>query len=206
METAYELHSTLAAHEQPAVDSVPIATLLKGNTVRIRSHIRGSNWYLIDIPDGGRGFIYAALVPHASPAEVSEAKTGARSLGLIQLDEMEARASEIGRLLTLADDHMRADRLLAPRFENALAVYRKILRVNPGNPAALNGLEAIKAKLMAYAQAEADRGDPASARRRLKKIQSIDKEWGTASNRSYELSGELDDLGLSVPSVSLSDR
>lgn len=206
METAYELHSTIAVHERPAVESVPIATLLKGDSVQVRSQIRGSNWYLIDVPEQGKGFIYAALIPNANPAAMSEAQTAPRSLGLTQLDETEAQASEIGRLLTMADEHVAADRLVAPRFENALAVYQRILRVNPGNPAALSGLTEIKAKLMSYAQAEADRGDPASARRQLKKIQSIDKELGTASNRSYDLTGELDYLGLSVPSVNLSDQ
>lgn len=206
MDTAYELRSTIAVREQPAVDSVTIATLSKGNTIGIRSQIRGSNWYLIDIPDGKSGFIYATLVPYPSPTEVAQAKTGAGSLGLIQLDETEAQAPEIGRLLTLADEHMRADRLVAPRFENALAVFRKILGLNPGNPEALDGLAAIKAKLMAYAQAEATRGDAASANRQLNKIQSIDKGWGTASHDSYKLTEELDDLGLTVPSVSPSEQ
>ena len=182
MEIAYELHSTITVHERPAVESVPIATLLKGDRVQVRGQIRGSNWYLIDVPEQGKGYIYAALVPTANPAAMSEVQAASRSLGLTPIDEMEAQASEIGRLLTLADEHMAADRLVAPRFENALAVYRKILRVDPGNPAALSGLSEIKAKLMSYAQTEADRGDPASARRQLKKIQSIDDELATARN------------------------
>jgi len=114
-------------------------------------------------------------------------------LGSIQPEPTPAEASEISGLLAEADEHVRADRLVAPRFDNALAVYRKILRINPGNPEALNGLATIKAKLVAYARAEASRGDPVSARRHLKKIQTIDKELGMGGDQSHKLTEESDE-------------
>ena len=83
---------------------------------------------------------------------------------------------EISRLLALAQEHFKADRLVAPHFDNAFATYRKVLRADPGNPAAMAGIAALKSKLREYAQAEAALGDLAGARRQLDKIRMIEAE------------------------------
>jgi hypothetical protein len=101
--------------------------------------------------------------------------------------------AEIDSLLAQAKAHFDADRLVAPRFDNALAVYRQILRVSPGNPSALNGVAAVRARLFAYAQAESERGDAVSTRSLLEKIRSIDAEWGQLGDDVSELAeGSLD--------------
>jgi hypothetical protein len=101
-------------------------------------------------------------------------------------------SAEVSRLLALADAHYRADRLVAPRFDNALATYRKVLRAAPGNPAALAGIAALKSKINQYAQAEAARGDIVGARRQLDKIRLIDIE-GLADIGRPQSTGALGD-------------
>jgi hypothetical protein len=85
-----------------------------------------------------------------------------------------SQAPRIARLLALAARYVREDRLVSPRFDNALAVYREVLRADPGNRAAIEGLDAIRARLLRHAWAEEARGDLDSARRQLIKIQLID--------------------------------
>ena len=100
-------------------------------------------------------------------------------------------AVEVERLLALAEAHFRADRLVAPRFDNALAAYRKVLQADPENGAALAGVDAIKSKLNEYARAEAERGDLAGARRQLDKVQMIEAEG--LDRRSGRTPDVLDD-------------
>jgi hypothetical protein len=100
-------------------------------------------------------------------------------------------AVEVERLLALAEAHFRADRLVAPRFDNALAAYRKVLQADPENRAALAGVSAIKSKLNEYARADAERGDLAGARRQLDKVQMIESEG--LDPRSDRAADVLDD-------------
>ena len=65
---------------------------------------------------------------------------------------------------------------MAPRFDNALAVYRKILRADPNNEGALAGIEMIKAKLMGFASDAETQGDMESARGQINKVLLIDAE------------------------------
>ena len=112
----------------------------------------------------------------APPADVVT-ETGATSeTGAMASNDTALDSAEVDRLLSLAQAHYRADRLVAPRFDNALSTYRKVLRADPGNPAALAGIAALKSKLNEYAQAEAARGDLAGARRQLNKIRLIDAQ------------------------------
>jgi type II secretory pathway predicted ATPase ExeA len=84
-------------------------------------------------------------------------------------------SSEIQLLLASAENHFNADRLVAPRFENALELYRKVLVLDPENSVALAGLAAIRTKLTSFAREEAARGDIASANSQLRKIQLLNK-------------------------------
>lgn len=96
---------------------------------------------------------------------------------------------EIDSLLAQAKAHFDADRLVAPRFDNALAIYRQILHLSPGYPSALYGVAAVRARLFTYAQAESERGDVVSSRSYLQKIRSIDAEWGHLGEDVSELTG-----------------
>lgn len=105
----------------------------------------------------------------------------------LRVEKLMAGDAEIDSLLAQAKAHFDADRLVAPRFDNALVVYRQILRVSPENPSALNGVAAVRARLFAYAQAESERGDSVSTRSLLQKIRSIDAEWGQLGDGVSEL-------------------
>ena len=83
---------------------------------------------------------------------------------------------EIVRLLTTADMHFNADRLLAPKFNNALFMYQKVLRLSADNPDALAGIERIKAKLLGFASDALAQNDLETARSQLKKILVIDAQ------------------------------
>jgi hypothetical protein len=79
-------------------------------------------------------------------------------------------AHKVRRWLSLAEAHLEADRLVAPRFDNALYAYRKVLRIDPRNPNALAGLQAIRAKVERFAADERARGNVSGAQRQLKKL------------------------------------
>jgi hypothetical protein len=111
--------------------------------------------------------------------------------------------AEISRLLAVAEGHFRADRLVAPRFDNALATYRKVLRADPQNSAALAGIAAIKSKVMEYAQAEAARGDLAAARRQLDKIQLIEAQGQAGISQTRSPPSPGDQLGLANSGAAL---
>ena len=95
-------------------------------------------------------------------------------------------------MLDLARIHVQADRLMAPRFDNALAVYQKILIAEPGNEDALAGIQTIKSRLMAFARDALARGDRASARGQINKVLRIDPEDSTAR-------AALESFRLTVP-------
>ncbi len=83
---------------------------------------------------------------------------------------------EVVRLLKLAASHFKADRLMAPKYDNALYVYLKILRLDEENPDAQAGIKRIKTKLMSYASVAQTQNDMETARNQLKKILVIDPQ------------------------------
>lgn len=148
----------------------------------------------------------------ASPSEDSAGPTG--SAGRVEVEEPIQTVAmpldygalddaEISRLLAVAEGHFRADRLVAPRFDNALATYRKVLRADPQNSAALAGIAAIKSKVMEYAQAEAARGDLAAARRQLDKIQLIEAQGQAGISQTRSPPSPGDQLGLANSGAAL---
>jgi type II secretory pathway predicted ATPase ExeA len=107
--------------------------------------------------------------------------------------------AELDRLLALGRQYVESDRLVAPRFDNALTVYGGILRADPWNSAALEGLAAIRERLMSHARAEEARGDLESARRQLSKLKLVDAEYQAATGQSRIAPMFGNDLGMSVP-------
>ena len=87
---------------------------------------------------------------------------------------------EVVQLLKLAALHFKADRLMAPKYNNALYVYQKILRLDEDNPVAQAGINRIKTKLMRYASDAQAQNDLETARIQLKKILVIDPQDGAA--------------------------
>ncbi|MDJ0891712.1 MAG: AAA family ATPase [Gammaproteobacteria bacterium] len=178
--TGYRLLTAAKVRERPSVSARLRVMLEKGSNVVVTGHVPGSNWYRIRTPRGIEGYMYAGLAPGPRTGVAAGAGRGAPVLGLLQFDEGEAAAAEIRELLARADEHFRADRLMAPRFDNALALYRKVLRAEPHNPVALAGIEKIKDKLMGFARTAVARGDLEGARSQVNKVLVIDAEDGAA--------------------------
>lgn len=129
----------------------------------------------VALADGPSLDVDAALFPRQG-APFAHERDYSGLVDLLQIDDTPLPAAEINRLLALAEEHFIADRLMAPRFDNAFALYRKVLRADPEHSAALAGIAAIRSKLIEYAHSEAAKGNTASARRQLDKIQIIDAE------------------------------
>lgn len=174
--TKCELLSSVNVRERPATYSRLTHTFPTGSRVLLTGHVPESNWYRVQGPAGSEGFVYGGLVPRAVPATAHEGQASPPPFGLVQLDEAAAESHEIAQLLASAEAHVRADRLMAPRFNNALAAYRKVLRADPESAEALAGIERIKAKLLRFAFDAAGRGDMEAARSQLNKVLAIDAE------------------------------
>ena len=91
--------------------------------------------------------------------------------------EVESKAvpEEVAGLLATAEEHLKADRLIAPRFNNALSVYQKVLRLDQDNAQAKDGINRIKATLLAYASDAEVQGELEAARNQIMKVLAIDR-------------------------------
>jgi len=96
--------------------------------------------------------------------------------------ESEAVLEEIAGLLAIAEEHLQADRLVAPRFDNALTVYLAILRLDPENAEAKDGIDRLKAKLLRYASDAEVQGELEAARSYIMKVLAID--WDDEAARA----------------------
>ena len=83
---------------------------------------------------------------------------------------------KVARLLKLAASHFKAERLMAPKFDNALFTYLKILKLDAENPDAQAGIKRIKAKLLSYVSVAQAQNDLETARSQLNKILVIDPQ------------------------------
>ena len=94
----------------------------------------------------------------------------------VNADAKRASKGKYAQLLASAEAHFNADRLMAPKFHNALFIYVKILRLDAENADALAGIEKIKAKLMAFAADAQAQNDMETARSQLMKVLIIDPQ------------------------------
>ena len=83
-------------------------------------------------------------------------------------------ASLVAGMLERAQQHLAADRLLSPKFDNAFFAYGEVLRIDPGNDDAKQGIESIKARLIAHSRTARVDGDLIGARRALEKVLFVD--------------------------------
>lgn len=83
-------------------------------------------------------------------------------------------ASLVTDMLERAKHHLAADRLLSPKFDNAFFAYGEVLRIDPGNDDAKQGIESIKARLIAHSRTARMHGDLIGARRALEKVLFVD--------------------------------
>jgi len=160
-------------HSQASTLSPIVDILQPGEEATGLGRIAGTHWYRVRGTSGISGYVYAAAQEWPPMPARARADTG-RNPRLIPLNEASAAVSGIPQLLHRAEAHFRADRLTAPRFENALSLYRKVLRLDSDNPQALEGIGRIKARLARYAQEAEERGDVTEAQNLLIKILRVD--------------------------------
>lgn len=125
--------------------------------------------------------------PQAADRKLENEQAGQKNLQpppvqprFVGADTSRASKGEFARLLALAEAHLSADRLMAPKFNNALFIYQKILRLDAENADALAGIEKIKAKLMAFAADALAQNDLEMARSQLLKVLVIDPQDAAA--------------------------
>jgi len=171
-----EMLTDVRVRERPTGRSRLVAILNKGDSAVLAGHLPGSRWYRLRTTKGLEGFVFASVVPRPSTDATAQSGTSQPTIGLLQLDEAEAESAAIQNWLALAEEHLEADRLMAPRFDNSLALFRRALRVEPENETALAGIDRIKEKLLAFARAAAAEGDLDTARWQISKVLVIEAD------------------------------
>ena len=171
-----EMLTDVRVRERPTVRSRLVAILKKGDHAVLAGHLLGSKWYRLQTTTGQEGFVFARVVPRPSTGTAAQSGTSQPTVGLLQLDEAETESAAIPHWLVLAEEHLKRDRLMAPRFDNALALFRKVLRLEPQNETALAGIDRIKEKLLAFARAAAAEGDLNTARWQINKVLVIEAD------------------------------
>nr|WP_277602389.1 serine/threonine-protein kinase [Parahaliea mediterranea] len=78
-----------------------------------------------------------------------------------------AQQERAGRLLKIADIHLRVGRLILPEGSNAYAAYQMVLEVDPGNAEARRGLAEIQDRLLRKLQQMIEQGELEAARSQL---------------------------------------
>jgi hypothetical protein len=171
-----EVLTDVRVRERPTGRSRLVAILNKGDSAVLAGHLPGSKWYRLQTTKGLEGFVFASVVPRPSTDATAQSGTSQPTVGLLQFDEAEAESAAIQNWLALAEEHLEADRLMAPRFDNSLALFRRALRVEPENETALAGIDRIKEKLLAFARAAAAEGDLDTARWQISKVLVIEAD------------------------------
>lgn len=101
-----------------------------------------------------------------------------------------AKAERIIGLLSEAEQHLATLRYTLPIGDNALDTYRKVLKLDPDNTQALQGIEHIRSSFLRWAGSARARGDLTRARRHLETALTIDPSDDRARQRLQELLGE----------------
>jgi len=100
----------------------------------------------------------------AAPVEVPQPAKPPPKIDMDRLDE----------LLEQGYQALKAGRLLTPIDNCAYDYYREALKVAPGHPAALHGLERIAERYVAMAEQAAERGQYETARKMLEQAKMVD--------------------------------
>ena len=87
---------------------------------------------------------------------------------------------QVAALLDLAESQISARRLSTPAGNNALQTYREVMRLEPENEGAKQGIEKIKRQYSVWAQAARNRGDWESAKSYVRRAVAIDPNHSAA--------------------------
>lgn len=166
----------------PVLDILP-----PGTSVMVTARWESTHWYKVINPRGDMGFVFADFARKHSSNTSKEDEMGRAGLHLIARDESEAARFEITSLLKRARRHLEADRLLSPRFDNALFLYREVLGIVPDHVAAQQGIEEIKQRLFVHSENARLDADLVSAKSALDKVLLIDSGDQQALSMLYQL-------------------
>ncbi|WP_426415999.1 hypothetical protein [Aestuariirhabdus sp. LZHN29] len=114
------------------------------------------------------------------------------------LSEQQRLQSRIAWLLLEADEAYARQQLTTPEGDNALARYKDVLRLQPGNLEAQQGLERIVARYLGWAKSAVERGDRSKAQTYLDRARMvlpnskkvIDAQAGLASAGAVQSSAD----------------
>ncbi len=188
------LSEPATVRRRPSTRAPVLAERGAGDRVTITGRIDGSDWLQIIEPFGEFGYVYAELVRVVQPGTETSTTASAHELKLSPRDENGAALLEVPALLEAAAQHLAADRLLAPRFDNALYLYREVLRIDPENARAHAGVRRIATRLIGHARDAQNRGDLEEAKRALEKVLVVD----SADTRARLLLEQLQTVRVAV--------
>lgn len=111
----------------------------------------------------------AALLWWQQPRVSDWLPTDSSEAGTVQGGKVLSPAEQerAGRLLRIADIHLRVGRLILPEGSNAYAAYQMVLEVDPGNAEARRGLEAVQERLLEKLRQLLEQGELEAARSQL---------------------------------------
>ena len=99
----------------------------------------------------------------------------AATIEALRSELADARSSqEINQILSVADRRLEQGRLLSPANDNARYLFELVLRTDPDNAAARQGLKAVAAKLVLNARDEIDAGQLDAANTLLRRAAEVD--------------------------------
>jgi len=100
-----------------------------------------------------------AAAPPVTPVPVSQVTDASPAAAASATPSPSSRERQITELLSLARRALESDRLMIPAQNNAYHYYQRVLALQPGNSAALAGMDKIVARYAVLAQQALDRQD-----------------------------------------------
>ena len=91
-----------------------------------------------------------------------------------QIQTIKNKQSTVSKLLKQAELEFKAGRLINPKRQNALLLYRKILTLSPDNPDAKRGIDNITSRLVALAESNLARGKLDQVKKNIDDILLVD--------------------------------
>ena len=149
---------------QQALMNDPSSTDAQEGLDRVLSYLMSSAETAVFQNDwtAARSFVGQVLAADADNAEA------------LSLNERIKRFEQVERLMTVAAGQINEGRLTRPEGNNAVATYRLILRMDPQNEAAAQGIAIIAQRLLARAQTAAFAGELANANELIERVKEVD--------------------------------
>jgi len=132
------------------------------------------------------------------PVDLPEMRTIPAGETAAEAITAEAR-QRIADLLFAGLQALDRDQLLVPQSDNAYDHFREVLRLQPGNELALQGLQGIFERYLALAREAANRGDFGNAERMLNRAEIIDGSHPGIATARQALAAERNSGDLFFP-------